>query len=765
MFLLNYLWVIQMTSVDALSSDIDDENKTKILIQRRSIILALIGSTDVDSVFLKAILDDGYLGWVKSWIDDVLNNKIGGVDFLLHLLDNISKLPVTKDMVTSTKLGKQISSIEKHKICAGSLNENSIMERVSKVKEEWSASVKKMKKSLSYGSDDSSVSSLKRAFEPDEDDAGTKRVKTEVQDKKFSLSNLLNKNSNGEKSEEENVNDLHGNDENTSLKANDLDVKKKEKHIKWADVEIKQENATEGDKESQENVALVESKKRDRLREKELLLQARKSKLVDKDDSLDTMAIMFSGWHEPKPLPPDPENPPVVVTSKEVAVQVRRIASVLPANYLSEEYIPNNPIPLSDIELALDMTAQSSSVAESIPFYVPQQEATPPAQALPVPTPAATINQPPVGIYPSPIQPSISTAPVVNPSIATAEIVQAMGLPLFLVGQNLQALQTLAASPGLLNAFLGPNGGYDQVKIMNLVQTLTQNLAPTPARPVAQAPVTVGNMGYPAQPQPYGAQVQTQYQAPPQALGYGQNKQPMQNQGRDKQGYRGDQNLNDGNLHLSGFGPMTTPESIIALFAPYVKVEEVVPKNGFMFVNTNDPDGAKRAREALNGVLLGGQPLRINVALRRNKNQNNYDVNGFAARSRPPPRTEPVPLPRNVLGQIDYDAVRDDRGNPATKNLFVAGYGQMTTEQELRDLFNQQTQVTGVVLKGSFAFVNTAERTSAVHAREALTGAVVNGGVLRINFAKESGRLGTSFDHGYLQAANQAQTSYYGRTY
>ena len=85
----------------------------------------------------------------------------------------------------------------------------------------------------------------------------------------------------------------------------------------------------------------------------------------------------------------------------------------------------------------------------------------------------------------------------------------------------------------------------------------------------------------------------------------------------------------------------------------------------------------------------------------------------------------------------------------ATKNLFVAGYGHGTTEQQLREVFSQHCQVTGTVMKGNFSFVNTADRKSSVIAREGLTGAVINGGVLRINFAKESGRLGTSFDATY----------------
>ena len=68
---------------------------------------------------------------------------------MLHLLSNISSLPVTKEMVTSSKLGKAVAGVEKHKICVGSMNESAIKDRVSRVKEQWSASVKKMKQSVS----------------------------------------------------------------------------------------------------------------------------------------------------------------------------------------------------------------------------------------------------------------------------------------------------------------------------------------------------------------------------------------------------------------------------------------------------------------------------------------------------------------------------------------------------------------------------------------------------------------------------------------
>lgn len=536
------------------------------------------------------------------------------------------------------------------------------------------------------------------------------------------------------------------------------------KKIRWADTsggqlltlhEIEGKNGTSNEPKQSSVTSWSDQRKRDRDHEKLLFEKARKSKLIDTEDNLDTMVMMHNGWHPPVPLPPDSESPPVKVESQELYEQKKRTASALSVSYLTEDDVPSNPVPLTDAEQAMEMSSQSSSVSTSIPFFAFQQ--TP----LPTPTPAP-LPAPPIPPVPAPALLAIPPAPVLPPALpipppiappttASAEIVQAMGLPPFLVGQNLQALQTIAATPGLLKAFVDVNGNYDQLRILTLVQTLTQNQA---SSQVAQA--------VPAPPNPY--QNQQAYgqtygttQPPPQSNVYGNNSAPRSSTSTyTKTGYRGDQNGNEGNLHISGFGPSVTPEAVRVLFSPYVKVDEIVPKNGFMFVNTADAEGAKRAREALNGVMLGGSALRINLALRRTKNPNQA-----AAHSGP---IDATPLPMNVLGQVDYDNVRDDRGNPATKNLFVAGYGAGTTEQELKNIFNQHTQVSSIVIKGNFAFVNTIEKKTAVSARQALIGATINGGILRINFAKESGRLGTSFDSGY-SSKQAAQTSYYGRGY
>lgn len=119
----------------------------RVLEQRRCLLLAAIGSTAEkmpSNTTLKKLLNAGLLVTIKAWLDDILASKVGAMDLLLHLLSNIIPLPVTKEMVTTSRLGKTVSSVEKNAICAGP-NEAAIKSRIQQVKERWSASVKALK--------------------------------------------------------------------------------------------------------------------------------------------------------------------------------------------------------------------------------------------------------------------------------------------------------------------------------------------------------------------------------------------------------------------------------------------------------------------------------------------------------------------------------------------------------------------------------------------------------------------------------------------
>lgn len=481
-------------------------------------------------------------------------------------------------------------------------------------------------------------------------------------------------------------------------------------------------------------------------------------------------------WHTPSLLPERPEvSKPQLLSSEHSTISLR--VSTLPrAVYLSEHDVPSSPAPLSDVEQALDMTSQSSAVIQTIPFFVPPAAAP---EAVPVGIPVTTNSAMMPQVDPNPYAPA--PLPVGSHGTgATAEFVQRLGLPLFLVGQDVRALQTLASSPSLLSTLVDHNGMYDQARLLTLVQTLSATNPPLPAQQDLTQSYQHASQGA------YGPALTTPSYAPPTST--------FPPPSSVLNGFRS--NNSDGNLHISGYGPSTTEQDIINLFAPYVIVVEVVMKGSFAFVNTNDPINAQRAREALTGSLLGGMPVRINPAQRKARdNPVPTPTYGMSSQIPGPPSTKtfapsagvnrvpmsglPQPPPSRMVearpgvpaGVTNVDAVRDDRGNPATKNLFVAGYGPGTTEQQIRDLFSQYCAVVGVVLKGNFTFVNTADRSDAVVARDALGGMMVNGGMLRINFAKETGRLGTSFDLTYgpntgPNARNKTgppHMSYYGR--
>lgn len=514
--------------------------------------------------------------------------------------------------------------------------------------------------------------------------------------------------------------------------------------MKWADhfggaLSVSQDDDTPepsaktNDDTDDATLSWSDRKKRDRIREKELLANVKKAKLLDDDEeedvdevpaitravsrsppSVDTANVRVQpsiSWQYPSLL----DVPPPSVTSHEQHIQTERMANVPRVSYSSDLDVPSEPAPLTGIEQALDMSSQTSTVTSQIPFFIPQEALVDPHSHVP------------------PI-----TAPAVDGSsnAATVEFVQSLGLPLFLVGFKTQALQTLVSTPGLLNSVVDANGMYDEQRLISLVTTLGSNAA---------QPLT----------QPYES-----YGMPPFDTG---------------SSHRGGQSVNRdaGNLHVSGFGPMTTEADLINLFAPYVQVEEVVMKNGFAFVNSRDPENANIAREALEGTMLGGTPIRINAAQRKGRD-------GALGRfGNAPSGGNPADMMGGPPAPINVDTARDDRGNPATKNLFVAGYGPGTTEQQLREVFGHHATVIGVVMKSNFAFVNTADKVQAVQAREALIGTPLNGGSFRINFAKETGRLGTSFDITYNassgpnaprmqqapSAVPQTGLNYYGRGY
>ena len=669
---------------------------------------------------------------------------------LLHILKNIADLPVTTSMVKLSGLGKLVGSIEKHRICSGP-NEGNIREKVDLVKSSWKASVKARK--IAEGESQPKLSIVPKREVPTSNDPvspSAKRAKIAESSPKSSLSSLLNRmtgsnsqSSSGtsliQKIKQANSNGLKVETSKPTVKVNGsagkcghdvgcvgpgLDLtermitasppipakkKKSSVRVKWADHfggnladsrTIEGENMVQTqDKGSAESWS--DRKKRDREKEKKLLLTMkyvqipvviaerpnqisftnfssmpnhRKAKLLDEDDVENEPVVAglkpTVPWKSPVSVLENPDAPKAQLNSMEVSAQNERMKTTVAVQYFSDQNVPSSPTPLSQIEQALDMTAQSSASVTKIPFFAAQQ----PEAAAPEPANIRVLPE-----YAAP-PPEATTS-----YGATPEFVQALGLPLFLVGQNTQALQTLANSPGLLNSLVDSTGTYDQARLLSLVQTFSgpPAIVPPPDAPpvsyVPQAPPPVGNAygsngGYPN----YGA-----------SSSYGASRSHASMRSSD-----------EGNLHVSGYGPMITQADIIALFSQYVVVDEVVMKGSFCFVNTRDPVNAQRAKEALTGTLLGGQPLRINQAQRKSRDSasslsrpgaSTYGASsygppggnktqGFQYGAQPGGQPSPAPVVPTFQAQVSsVDDVRDSRGNAPTKNLFVAGTFDLVT--------------------------------------------------------------------------------------
>ena len=230
-------------------------------------------------------------------------------------------------------------------------------------------------------------------------------------------------------------------------------------------------------------------------------------------------------WKSPALLPENPDAPKAQLNSTEISAQNERMKTTVAAQYFSDNSVPSSPTPLSQIEQALDMTAQSSANIAKIPFFA--------AQATEAPVPASIAAQQALPEYTAP--PPEATASFG----ATPEFVQALGLPLFLVGQSAQALQTLAASPGLLNSLVDSSGTYDQARLLSLVQTLSG--APAPAVPPAAAPAPYVPQAPPPVANSYGTSGGYSTYGASNSFGAPPPKMNMRTS-------------DEGNLHVSGYG-------------------------------------------------------------------------------------------------------------------------------------------------------------------------------------------------------------------
>jgi hypothetical protein len=191
-------------------------------------------------------------------------------------------LPVTKSIVKESGLGKLVGSLEKHRICANSPNKVAIVERINVIKEAWHKSVKLRKDRLQRNVPTSDKTSSKRSSESSPKQYSPTAKKVKVDDtKKSSFSSLLKK--------VDTASVLNSSDKSSSLANGDASkrtatTKKAGKRLKWKDhfggkLEaakiINDESLVDESTDDEASGSWSDRKKRDRLREKELIAKAK----------------------------------------------------------------------------------------------------------------------------------------------------------------------------------------------------------------------------------------------------------------------------------------------------------------------------------------------------------------------------------------------------------------------------------------------------------------------------------------------------------
>lgn len=403
-----------------------------------------------------------------------------------------------------------------------------------------------------------------------------------------------------------------------------------------------------------------------------MLLACRKVELEKRREKLDAMGTTnpyLVEWKAPAELlltTPIPQS-----SSSQVSNQTARMMTVVAAQYITVDDIPDRPTPLSDVEETLQITSiATASVSKEFPFFAAQKKASEGLEIISAPTPVMSSVASTTNAYTS-----ASSAPsFLSPATsATPDFVRSLGLPSFLVGHDVQALQTLAGSPGLMASFVDAQGRIDQVRLLQMINALTESSnkgkiptqhVPVPPPVFNRPPVGISNIpgtyGQPPNQSMASYYQPTQRMTLPQSSGFTPGiSMPV----LKPRSYRGEQN-GDGNLHLSGYGP-TNELEIIQLFAPYLKVDEIVMKGTFSFVNSSDPNGAQTAMQALQGAFLGGRPIKISQATRRAPDPSRRlesRMGAFGGDSTFPSNiaAPKAPLPQTTTGEIDLDSVSHD---------------------------------------------------------------------------------------------------------
>ncbi|EGC32172.1 hypothetical protein DICPUDRAFT_38760, partial [Dictyostelium purpureum] len=190
-----------------------------------------------------------------------------------------------------------------------------------------------------------------------------------------------------------------------------------------------------------------------------------------------------------------------------------------------------------------------------------------------------------------------------------------------------------------------------------------------------------------------------------------------------------------GNVH-----PDSSEDEIRGLFSQfgYIQAIKIIPAKQCAFITFGDVNAAIAAQYNLNGTPIRGYPLKLGFGKVENAPA------AFQQQQQQPHFNKP---PHHLQEEVP------------TKNLWLGNIGPSVTSETLKQLFDQFGNVDNIrILVGrGCAFVNFFTVESAIAARNNLTGTMVCGMPLKINFRKEDESYKSRFGGPPTQGDDQSQ--------
>eukprot|EP00727_Mastigamoeba_balamuthi_P010379 m51a1_g5964 putative related to jsn1-rna-binding protein (pumilio family) (633) ;mRNA; f:171073-173644 len=181
-------------------------------------------------------------------------------------------------------------------------------------------------------------------------------------------------------------------------------------------------------------------------------------------------------------------------------------------------------------------------------------------------------------------------------------------------------------------------------------------------------------------------------------------------------------------LWVGNVGGNVTQQMLFEEFSVYGHIETIkmLPSKICAFVNFSTVESAARAREALHGKIIGGQPIR--VKFRKRQEQSGIDSPG-----RYGSHGHGSPMQDGIGGGMHETML-----NPVSRAVWVGNIGDDVQEAEFRRVAGQFGDIESVKFLRSkmCAFVNYMSEQQAIEAVRGLQGQRIGGMTVRANFGK-----------------------------